>query len=212
MVNLAELEKEQEKLSKNVSLNDGFKKIEKIAGIDQTYIGTDVISCIVVCNAKTMDVIEKQCAQVPSLMPYKPGFLAYRDMPAMVEAYSKLTTTPDVIIIDGHGIAHPRYLGLASHFGLVIGRPTIGVAKNLVTGRIEGGKIYIEKDLCGFELITREHANPIYVSPGHMVSPGTALRIVRESIKHPHKLPEPLHLAHKSARKAMKEAMEKKQD
>lgn len=208
MVNLEELKKEQIKLSRNVLLQDGFKKIEKVAGIDQAYVGNDVISCIVVCDAKTGKVIEKQHAKVPAPIPYKPGFLAYRDMPAMVEAYSKLKTTPDVIIIDGHGIAHPRRLGLASHFGLVIGRPTIGVSKSLVIGRIENGKIYVEKDLCGFELTTREHANPIYVSPGHMVSPGTALKIVRDLIKPPHKLPEPLHLAHKGARRAMKEEME----
>ncbi len=210
MVNLAELEREQEKLSKNIILQDGFKRVDKIAGIDQTYLGNDVISCIVVCDAKTGEAIEKQEAKVPAPIPYKPGFLAYRDMPAMVEAYSKLKTTPDIIIIDGHGIAHPRRLGLASHFGLVVGRPTIGVAKSLVTGRIEAGKIYVEKDLCGFELRTREHANPIYVSPGHMISPGTALKIVRELIKPPHKLPEPLHLAHKGARRALKEAMEEK--
>ena len=209
-INTAELINEQRRLSENVILKDSFKRFETIAGIDQTYSGNKIISCIVVCRAKTLEVIEKQTAIVPSQFPYIPGLLAYREMPAMVEAYSKLQTTPDIIIVDGHGIAHPRRLGLASHFGLVISRPTIGVAKTLVVGKVERGKIYVGKELCGFELRTKEHAKPIYVSPGHMISLGTALKIVRETIRHPHKLPEPLYLAHRGARKEMKEAVEGK--
>lgn len=207
MINTAELMREQLKLSENVILNDSFKKVETIAGIDQTYVENNIISCIAVCNAKTLEVIEKQTATVPSNFPYIPGLLAYREMPAMVEAYSKLQTTPDVIIVDGHGIAHPRRLGLASHFGLVISRPTIGVARTLVIGKVDHGKIYVEKEMRGFELKTKEHAKPIYVSPGHMISLGTALKIVRETTRHPHKLPEPLHIAHRGARSAMKEAV-----
>ncbi len=213
MVNTDELMREQLKLSENVILNDGFKRLDTIAGIDQTYSGNNIFSCIVVCSAKTLEEVERQTATVPAQFPYIPGLLAYREMPAMVEAYSKLQATPDVIIVDGHGIAHPRRLGLASHFGLVISRPTIGVARTLVIGKVDHGKIYVEKELRGFELRTKEHAKPIYVSPGHMISPGTALKIVIETTRHPHKLPEPLHLAHRGARREMKETTsnEKKQ-
>jgi deoxyribonuclease V len=205
MVDFEELKKEQIKLSKNIDLRDGFKKVELVGGVDQTYVGDEVISCIVVCNYKTLDVVEKQVASVVSSVPYKPGFLAYRDMPAMIEAYNKLKNVPDVIFVDGPGIAHQRGLGLASHFGLVIGKPTIGVANALVVGKIrDGNKIYVGKDLVGFELKTREHARAVYMSPGHLVSPGTALGITRNTIRAPHKLPEPLHLAHRGARKEMK--------
>lgn len=201
IVNFEELKKEQLHLSQKVVLKDGFKKVKKVAGVDQAFINNTVISCVVVCKYKTMEVLEKQIATAEALIPYKPGFLAYREMPAAIAAYEKLEHEPDVIIVDGHGIAHPRRIGLASHLGLALDKPTIGVAKSLVVGKVENGKIYVENELRGFEFTTKEHAKPIYVSPGHLVSPGTALRIVRESIRPPHKLPEPLHIAHKCVRK-----------
>ena len=113
-------------------------------------------------------------------------------------------------MVDGNGIAHPRGLGIASHFGLAINKPTIGIASNLMLGRVENGKIYIEKSHVGFEVITKEHASPIYVSPGHLISIGTAVKIVRESLKPPHKMPEPLHWAHRGARREMKRLVEEK--
>lgn len=209
MIDFEKLKGEQQKLSAQVVLQDGFKKVETIAGIDQAYFGTDVISCIVVCASKTMEVLETQTARKQALVPYKPGFLAYREMPAMVEAYHRLQQSPDVILVDGHGIAHPRRFGLASHFGLVVNKPTIGVAKSLVTGTLEQGKIYVGSELRGFALKTKEHATPLYISPGHLVGVGTALKVVRDCIRPPHKLPEPLHLAHRCAKKAMKEEEEK---
>lgn len=209
MIDFERLKKEQIKLSKSVILTDEFEKVEKIAGIDQAYVNNEVVSCIVVCEYKTLNVLEKQTATAKAPIPYKPGFLAYREMPAMVEAYNRLKETPDIIIVDGHGIAHPRRFGIASHFGLAISKPTIGIAKSLVVGDVEKGKIYVENELRGFELITREHAAPIYVSPGHMIAPGTALKIVKDCIRPPHKLPEPLHLAHRGARRGMKEMIEK---
>src|SRR3989344_5680075 len=203
-MNLNALKEKQEKLNKKIVFHDSFTKVETIAGIDQSYEKNNVISAVVVCNAKTMEVMEKQTAKVPASMPYIPGLLAYRELPAMIEAYSKLKTQPDVIFVDGQGILHPRRCGMASHFGLVISRPTIGITQSLITGSSENGKIYVEKELRGFEVRTREHSNPIFVSPGHMISLGSALRITHESIRYPHKLPEPLHIAHKEARKEMK--------
>ena len=108
MIDFEKLKQEQLKLGENVILKDGFKKVELIAGIDESYAKEDVIACVVVCDTKTLKPIETQCACVTAKVPYKPGFLAYRDMPAMVAAYSKLKNEPDVILIDGHGIAHPR--------------------------------------------------------------------------------------------------------
>lgn len=209
IVDFDKLKKEQLKLSESVILKDSFKKVETVAGIDQTYVKDDVISHIVVCDYKTINVIEKQTATAKAPIPYKPGFLAYRELPAMVQAYNQLEHSPDVIIVDGHGIAHPRRFGIASHFGLIINKPTIGIAKALVAGTVENGKIYVETELRGFELTTKEHATPIYVSPGHMISLGTALRLVRECTRPPHKLPEPLHLAHRGARREMKERLTK---
>ncbi|MFC1801712.1 endonuclease V [Nanoarchaeota archaeon] len=196
-----ELKKEQLKLSQKVILKDNFKKIKTVAGIDQAYKDDQIVSCIVVCDYKTMKIIEKQTAEVKSPLPYIPGYLAYREMPAAVEAYNKLENKPEVIIVDGNGIMHPRRFGFASHLGLALDKPTIGVANTLVTGKVENGKIFIEKDMVGFEFKSKEHAKPLYVSPGHLISLGTALKVVSETIRPPHKLPEPLHLAHKFSKK-----------
>ncbi|MBS3138676.1 endonuclease V [Candidatus Woesearchaeota archaeon] len=210
MIDFDKLREEQTRLSKSVIIADRFRKVETIAGIDQSYMGNDIISCIVVCNAKTLEVIETQSATVPSMIPYKPGFLAYREMPAMIEAFGKLENSPDIILVDGHGITHPRKMGIATHVGLVLGRPTIGIAQSLITGNIENGKIFIDNELRGFEVRTKEHARVLYVSPGHMVSLGASLKIVQDCLRHPHKLPEPLHLAHKAARRELKERREVK--
>lgn len=205
MIDFDKLKDEQIRLSKSVVIADRFRKVDTIAGIDQSYIGNDIISCIVVCKAKTLEVLESQSATVPSNIPYKPGFLAYREMPAMIEAFGKLENSPDMILVDGHGISHPRKMGIATHFGLVIGRPTIGIAQSLITGSVEQGKIFIDNELRGFEVKTKDHARPLFISPGHMVSLGTALKTVQECLRPPHKLPEPLHLAHKAARRELKQ-------
>ncbi len=201
---IEDLKQEQLKLSQKIVLKDEFKKIKTVAGIDQVYQDKEVISCIVVCDYKTLKIIEKQIAKVKAPIPYIPGLLAYREMPAAIEAYNKLETKPDVIIVDGHGIAHKRRFGLASHLGLALNKPTIGLAKSLVIGKVENGKIFIEKDMVGFEFKSKEHARSLYVSPGHLISLGTALKVITETIKPPHKLPEPLYLAHKFAKKELK--------
>lgn len=198
-----ELKQEQLRLSQKIILKDNFKKIQTYGGIDQVYQDHEVISCIVVCD-KNMKIIEKQTAKARAPIPYIPGLLAYREMPAAIEAYNKLENKPDVLIVDGHGIDHPRRLGLASHLGLTLNQPTVGITKSLVKGRVENGKIFIGKEMVGFEFISKEHAKPLYVSPGHLVSLGTALKVITETIKPPHKLPEPLHLAHKFAKKELK--------
>lgn len=202
-MNLEDLKKEQVKLAQKVILNDNFKKINAVAGADAVYQDQEVIACVAVCDYKTLKIIETQIAKVKAPMPYVPGFLAYREMPAVIEAFNRLENKPDVLIVDGHGVAHPRRFGLASHLGLMLNLPTLGVAKNLIIGQVENGKIFIEKDMVGFEFISKEHAKPLYVSPGHLISLGTSLKIVAETTRPPHKLPEPLHLAHKFAKKEL---------
>lgn len=208
-VDTDELKKEQTKLSEKIELNDGFEEIEKIGGVDQSYNNGKVVSCFIVCDYETMDVVEKSVVVEEAPIKYIPGFLAYREMPAAVSAYEKLDTVPDVILVDGHGIAHPRKLGLASHLGLSLNKPSIGVAKNLMReAEVEDGKIYIDKDMRGFEAVTKEHANPVYVSPGHKVSFGTSLNIVKKCVREPHKMPEPIHLSHRGAKDKIKELRE----
>ena len=170
MINFNELKKEQLKLAKKVITADGFEKITTIAGADQAYVGNKVISSIVVCDYKTLEVIEKKHAIVDAKLPYKSGFLFYRDGPAVMEAFNKLDNKPDVLIVEANGILHPRRIGMASHVGILLDVPTMGVTKRLMLGQVKGNTIYVEKEARGYELITRQHARPIYVSPGNKVS------------------------------------------
>lgn len=192
-----ELKREQLKLAPKIILSDGFDRLKTIAGIDCTINGNKLLACVVVCEYPSLKLKEKKTYFLSDPLPYVPGFLAYREMPAMIEAYNLLEEEPDLIIVDGSGIAHPRRIGIASHFGLALNKPTIGVTDKLAFGTLHEGKIWHNYEILGFEVKTREHSNPVYVSPGHLVTLGTVLRIITETIRFPHKMPEPLHLAHK---------------
>jgi len=200
-MDLFELKKEQYKLAPKVELKDSFTKTKTIGGADCVIVDNKAVAAVVVLEFPSMKILEKQTAVLHDPLPYRPGFLAYREMPAMIEAFNKLEQEPDVLLVDGPGILHPRRIGMASHLGLALNKPTIGLTKKLMYGNVENSKIFFNKELVGFEIKTKEHANSLYVSPGHLVSLGNCLKVVQEAIKPPHKLPEPLHLAHKVAKK-----------
>lgn len=199
MLDLNKLKEEQLKLAKKVITKDSFDKLELIGGADCAYNQDNVISAIVVCDYKTMDVKEKVFAVVKANVPYLQGFLAYREGPAISEAYAKLENKPDIMIFDGNGILHPRRCGLASHMGVLLDQASIGIAKQLLLGEVKGNIVYVEKEARAELAATREHSKPIYVSPGHRISLKTSVDIVKSCLRFPHKLPEPLHLAHRYA-------------
>ena len=199
MVDLNKLKEEQLKLAKKVVVSDFFEKLELIGGVDCAYNQDDVIAAIVVCGYKTMEVKEKVFSVLKAKVPYMQGFLAYREGHAISEAYAKLENKPDVLIFDGHGILHPRRIGLASHLGVLLNQASIGVAKQLFVGEAKGKIVYVDKEARAESIVTREHSKPIYVSPGHKISLKKSVEIIKNCLRFPHKLPEPLHLAHKYA-------------
>ena len=203
--NIEKSKEEQKKLARKLIIKNDFDEINTVGGVDQAFINNKIISAIVVCEYPTMKVVEKQYAIVDSKIPYIPGFLSYRESPAIVEAFNKLEIKPDILIVDGHGITHPRKLGIASHVGLILDVPTIGISDKLLRGTIKDEKIYIDEDLRGKLVKTKEHAKPVIISVGHRISLRTAFGVVEKSIIPPHKLPEPLHLAHRYANKIRKE-------
>lgn len=205
-----ELKKEQRKLAPKVILRDSFTSIKTIGGADCAQLPHKIFACVVVCEFPSLKLLETKTAVLNDPLPYRPGFLAYREMPAIIEAFNQLENEPDLLLVDGSGILHPRKFGMASHLGLALNKPTIGLTKTFFVGNLEKGKIYLDNELAGFEIKTREHASPLYVSPGHLVSLGTCLNIIQQSICPPHKLPEPLHLAHRFAKKEMEKTGENK--
>jgi len=195
---------EQLKLAEEIVLRDSIVKPKLIAGCDCTFEGNKIIAVINVLEYPTMNFVEAKYSIQESDFPYIPGYLSYRILPAIIDAFSKLDNKPDIMICDGNGIIHQRRIGSVSHIGLVLDTPTIGVAKKLAMGHVKDGKIWMENEIRGFEMKTKETANPIYISPGHKVSLGMALNLVKECIRLPHKMPEPLHAARKYANKIRK--------
>ncbi len=196
-MNVMDLKKEQLRLAKKVIVKDDFDELNYIGGCDQSYIGNKVISAVVVLDHKTLEVVERQYAAVDAPMQYIPGFMTYRESPAVMEAMSKLEQKPDVLIVPANGILHPRKLGMASHLGILLDMPTIGVSKRPLVGEEKDGKVVVEDEVKGVVMKTKQHSKPIYISPGHRVSLKTAEDIVKRCMVEKHKMPEPLHEAHK---------------
>lgn len=195
-MNTQELKEEQIKLAKKVVLKDDFSGPKIIAGLDHSYSEDNIISCIVLWDIKTEEIVEKVRHKEKAPIPYIPGFLSYREMPSGIAAFQKLKNKPDIIMVDGNGILHPRKIGIASHIGILLDMPTIGIAKKLLCGEKRDDTIYLHGDPVAKAIATKKNAKPIYISPGHRISLRAAVEISKKCFRG-HKLPEPLHLAHK---------------
>lgn len=178
-----------------------LQEINTIAGFDVSYFDDKAVCAATVLNAKTMSVVEKKYLLSKPEMPYVPGLLSFREGPLILQAYYDLEQDPDVLMIDGHGIAHPLRAGLATYVGVELAKPTIGVAKKLLVGEVKDDKIIVNNEVRGVLVRTKKHAKPLFVSPGHLISVEKAAEIVKACVVPPHKLPEPLHQAHRFADK-----------
>ena len=201
MLSIEKLKEEQIKLSKKIILKDEFEDIKTIAGVEVIFLGRRMICSAASCDYKNMALKEEVHEVMQSDMPYLSGFRAYREGKAVTNAYLKLKEKPTIMMFAANGILHPRRLGLASHMGILLDQPSIGVAKQLLCGELKGNRIVLDGKTVGEAVATREHANPVFVSPGHKISLKTSVEIVKNCIRPPHKLPEPLHLAHRLGNK-----------
>ena len=204
-MDLIELKREQVKLSYRIRLDDTFHEIKTIGAAECQVLGTKLLATVVVCEFPSFNVKEHKTYLLDNPLPYKPGFVAYREMPAIIEAFNQLDEEPDILLVKGEGILHPRRLGIAAHLGLELNISTIGIQDTLTFGTLQDGKIFYNNEILGFEIKTREFSNPLFVSPGHLVSLNTVAKIIPQTIVVPHKLPEPLHIVHKLGRKIIKE-------
>lgn len=204
-VNPDEAVKIQQRLRNKVRITPFQSDIRYVAGADISFNRySDIFYAgFIVLDYKDMTEVAHSGAVVKSYFPYIPGLLSFREIPALLEAWSQLPLQPDVIILDGHGIAHPRRLGIASHFGLWINRPTIGCAKKLLTGMYgslppeaaEQSVIYDNHEAIGVALRTKAKVKPVFVSPGHLTDIPGAVDIVSHCITK-YRLPEPTRKAH----------------
>lgn len=191
----------QSALSKKLILRDMLReKIRNVGGVDVAYINNCSIGAAVVLDYESLEIRETGAALCKIFFPYIPTLLSFREIPPIVAAIEKLKLRPDVWLVDGQGYAHPFRLGLASHLGIVLDAPTIGVAKTLLCGKIGRfiGKIAVVKDkeeVVGAAVITNASCKPIYVSVGHKVSLKTAVNIVRHCTPKG-RVPKPIQMAH----------------
>ena len=194
----------QRSVAKEVILEDQLpiEAIKKIGAFDCAQMGDKLICAAIVMEFPSMNVIERQYLVKRAPMPYIPGYLAFREGPLMLELYYKLENDPDLLMVDGHGVAHPSGCGIASYLGVELHKPTIGVAKTLLVGEISGEDILMDAMRVGKTVQTRQFANPVFVTPGNLISIETAAEIVKRCVVPPHKLPEPVHVAHRCASKA----------
>lgn len=208
-IDLEELKQEQIKLAKGIEIKDNidFSLADRFGAIDNTFIGNKMLCSIIVCN-REYEVIDRAYVLDRVKFPYIPGFRNYRELLPMISAFEKLSEKPDVIFVPGEGITHPR-LGLASHFGLSVGVPTIGVSNSIVDCKTREGDILRNNKKVGKVLVSKEGSNPMYISPGNLISIDSAYNLCKKMIVLPHKRPEPLHLASKYSREVMGEVAEK---
>lgn len=192
----------QERLADNVVLRDGFKSLERIAGVDVAYSRSRAYSAAVVHDSN-MNILETKTARTVISFPYIPSFLSFREADPMKAVLRRLESAFDVLLVNGHGIAHPRGIGLASHLGVELNQPTIGVAKGLLCGKVAEKETDMARVIrfkgkeVGFK-ISVGGGKPLFISPGNMVSLKSSLKIVLSCMRG-HGLPEPLWAAHTAA-------------
>lgn len=193
----------QEELKQQLVTVNRSEEYQFIGGSDVSYIGDSGIGVVVVFDRR-FNLVDRAVIKKKVDFPYIPGFLAFREVPLILEAYKSLKVKPDIVLVDGQGIAHPRGFGVASHLGVLLNIPTIGVAKNRLYGVCEapeprrGSYTYLRdrnNRIIGACLVTKDNTKPLYVSIGHLVDLEMAIRVVLENTIH-YRLPEPLRIAH----------------
>jgi deoxyribonuclease V len=196
----------QKELATRVDTSCSLPPPRTVAGADVSYDlgGRWLFAAVVVTRAATEEVLERSGIVAEARFPYVPGLLSFREAPAIIQAYEALEIRPDVLLVDGQGIAHPRRMGVASHLGLWLGVPTIGCAKSWLFGEHEEPgpdrgswtPLTDKGDTLGAVVRSRSRIKPLFVSPGHLCDLQSSIRIVLDACPK-YRLPIPARLAHR---------------
>lgn len=198
----------QKRLSGSVNKSKNDIRLRSIAGIDVSVSRFSKTGCaaIVVLNYPSMEIVDTALYQGEINFPYIPGLLSFREAPLILEAWRLLKIQPDILLVDGQGIAHPRRFGIASHLGVVLDIPAIGCAKSRLIGshdelpEVEGNYTFLfdGDEIVGAAVRTKQRVKPLYISIGHKIDLPGAIRIVLDCCRG-YRLPEPTRLAHMAA-------------
>jgi deoxyribonuclease V len=204
-ISIAEAPALQKELATRVDASRPLTAWKLVASPDISYnrFSTTFYAAVVVLRAPEWEVVEVQGAVRESHFPYVPGLLTFREAPALLDAFAKVRSKPDVVIVDGHGIAHPRRLGIAAHLGLWLQMPTVGCAKRLLHGTFENlgeeagatAPLLSGAEVIGAAVRTKRKVKPVFVSVGHLIDLPSAVRLVLSSCRG-YRLPEPVRQAH----------------
>lgn len=183
-----------------------WEALRTVAGVDVGFPQPDTArAAVAVLSYPDLEPVDWAVAEIPTPMEYVPGLLSFRELPAVLKALEGLRVRPDVFLVDGQGIAHPRGLGIAAHLGVLLDWPTIGVAKSLLVGRPQGPlgetrgstvPLVYRGRVVGMGVRTREKVKPVWVSIGHRVNlPGAVTLVLHTAVRY--RLPEPIRAAHR---------------
>jgi deoxyribonuclease V len=209
----------QKELATQVSLEPLAAVPRTIAGVDVSLerFGTELFAGVIVFSYPDMKVIDRSTVALPVSFPYVPGLLSFREIPGLLRCFEKLRVRPDLIMVDGQGIAHPRRLGIATHLGLLLDIPTIGCGKSRLYGAYveptevgEAASITDPKsgDIIGVAYKSKVRSNPLIISPGHRITVDESLEIVKTCLCG-YRLPEPTRQAHLLVNAFRKETLKK---
>jgi deoxyribonuclease V len=208
----------QKKLRSEVRLVPLAKMPTIIGGCDVSMnrFAKEGFAGFVTLDFKTLEMVDHSVIEDTIPFLYIPGLLSFREIPMLLAAWEKLKTKPEVLFVDGVGIAHPRRLGIATHLGLVLNIPTVGCGKSILYGKYEepaaaAGSISYMHDpktgeIIGAALRTKDKVKPMFISPGHLITLEDSLTLVRAAIRK-HRLPEPTRLAHNTVNEYRVRAM-----
>lgn len=199
----------QKELAASITTTDQLGEVRLVAGIDVGFEEGNTVTraAVVVLTFPTLELVEQVVARRSTSFPYVPGLLSFREGPAILDAFAGLQATPDLLLFDGQGLAHPRRFGIACHMGVLTGLPSIGVAKSRLTGRPLGAlpekkgawlPLIDLEEVVGAVVRTRDRTNPLYVSTGHRISLLTAIDYTLACTTR-YRLPETTRAAHKLA-------------
>ncbi|MEJ2422172.1 MAG: deoxyribonuclease V [Acidobacteriota bacterium] len=196
----------QEEMAAQVRLSPLPADIRFVAGADVSFFlyGSTFWGGMVVCDLEDgLRPVESAVVRMEVTFPYIPGLLGFREVPVLTAAFERLKIRPDVLLVDAHGIAHPRYLGSASHLGVALGTPSVGCAKSRLCGEHEEpgnnrgrwSPLVVEGETRGAVLRTRSSVKPVFVSPGHLCNLRSAVELVLKCAPR-YRIPEPIRRAH----------------
>lgn len=204
-ISIPEATRIQNELREKVDVSERQLSINTIGGADISLnlYSTTIYAGIILLSFPAMQPIAYSLVKSETCFPYVPGYLAFREVPALVKVWEQMQQKPDVLVVDGHGIAHPRRMGIATHFGVVTGQPSMGCAKNILCGKYEEPApdkgaytpIVDKGEQIGYAFRSKNKTAPVYVSPGHLSGMKNSLDIIQQCTGK-YRIPEPTRLAH----------------